>query len=77
MLHHLNNQNHKIFVYPRNNEIIPNEFKLHKNIRFFKANLIEISSTLIRKNIKNNLKIKDLVPSEINNFLRKNKFYND
>ena len=70
-------ENHKIFVYPRNNEIIPNEFKLHKNIRFFKANLIRISSTLIRENIKNNLSIKDLVPSEINIFLKNNKFYND
>ncbi len=69
--------NHKIFVYPRNNSVIPSEFKSHKNIKFFKANLIQISSTLIRENIKNNLSIKDLVPSAVNNFLTENNSHKD
>ncbi len=69
--------NHKVFVYPRNDKIIPSELKLHENIKFFKASIIQISSTIIRDKIKNNVSIKGLVPIAVNDFLIKNKSYED
>lgn len=61
--------NFKIYVYPRKKHFsIRNEFR-QDNIKEFDAPLIEISSTLIRENIKNGKSIKYLIPDSISDYL--------
>ena len=69
-------ENHTLFIYPRKNgESIPEKFKVHKKIKFFKAPFMEISSTYIREKYKNGESIKNLVPSVVYDFIRNNDLY--
>ena len=69
-------ENHTLFIYPRKNgESIPEKFKVHEKIKFFKAPFMEISSTYIREKYKNGESIKNLVPSVVYDFIRNNDLY--
>jgi nicotinate-nucleotide adenylyltransferase len=61
---------HKICVYPRKS-LSKEKSKLisHPNVNLYNAPIMEISSTLIRKNILEKISISHLVPKEIEEML--------
>jgi nicotinate-nucleotide adenylyltransferase len=70
--------NHNLYIYPRNNERpIPKKFKKNNKIKFFDAPIMQVSSGLIRQKYRKGESIKDLVPSDILNFIIKHNLYID
>ncbi len=68
--------NHNIYVYPRVSEgVVETEFNKYKNIKKIDAPIIEISSTMIRKSIKEGKNITPLVPNDVLSFIEKKGFY--
>ncbi len=67
-------ENFKIWVYPRLNQSNLTS-QPHPNISVFPCPKIEISSTYIRNNIKNNCSIKYLVTKDVEQFIIMNHLY--
>ncbi len=63
-----------LYVYPR-----PGELKRldHENVRYIDSPLINISSTFIRKAIKNGHSAKYLLPTLVEDFIKSKKFFLD
>ena len=59
--------NYDLIIYPRTNNIDSN--------KLFEGKMINISSTEIRKKIRNNKSIKDYVPQVIEEIIEKNNYY--
>ena len=69
-------QNHDIYVYPRISSHVENsDFKNHPNIHIIDAPIVEISSTFIRKNIKDGKNIMPLLPSKVWDYIDHNNLY--
>lgn len=69
-------QNHEIYVYPRiSSELQNSTFKNHPKIHFIDAPIVEISSTFIRKNIKNKKNVQPLLPSKVWEYIDHNNLY--
>lgn len=69
-------QHHDIYVYPRVSEEGENElFKNHPRIQVIDAPVVEISSTVIRDNIKKNKNIRPLLPQKVWEYVVHNNFY--
>ncbi len=69
-------QNHEIYVYPRISEEQENtELKLRQKVHLIAAPVVEISSTFIRKNIKNNKNIQPLLSEKVWEYIDHNNFY--
>lgn len=69
-------QHHDIYVYPRVSEEGENElFKNHPRIQIIDAPVVEISSTVIRDNIKKNKNIRPLLPQKVWEYVIHNNFY--
>lgn len=69
-------QNHSIYVYPRiNSEIAKPELLKHAAIKIIEAPIIEISSTSVRKGIKEGKNIKPLLPQNVWEYIDHNLFY--
>jgi len=67
---------HAIYVYPRVSEgSVAHQFKNHPKIHSIKAPIIELSSTMIRKAIKEQKNIKPLLPKEVWNYIDEMNFY--
>lgn len=68
--------NHDIYVYPRiadgKSEIDPAAFP---NVRYIDAPVIELSSTFIRKSIKNGKNIRPMLPEKVWQFVQHNNLY--
>lgn len=67
-------KNHNIFVYPRLN-CKSSMFEDHKNIRLIDAPIIEISSSMIRSNIKSKIDFRAYLPDEVWNYIDEMNFY--
>ncbi len=69
-------ENYPIYVYPR---VIENtsktQFDNHKNIYFIDAPLMQISSTFIRKSIKEGKNVQPLLPQKVWEYLSEMNFY--
>jgi nicotinate-nucleotide adenylyltransferase len=74
-------QNHAIYIYPRVSEAIENEvgpvLQTHPRIHKLDAPIVEISSTFIRKNIKNKKNVRPLLSEKVWNYIDHNNFYLD
>ena len=79
-------QNHEIYVYPRisseletslNGELAKQNstFNNHPKIHFINAPIVEISSTFIRKNIKNKKNVQPLLASKVWEYIDHNNLY--
>jgi len=67
---------HNIYVYPRLSEgVIETRFNDHKKIHRVEAPIMEISSTMIRKAIKDGKNIKPLLPENVWQYLDEMNFY--
>lgn len=79
-------QNHEVYVYPRISsekdaslkgelEKQNSELKKHPKIHFIDAPIVEISSTFIRENIKENKNVQPLLPPKVWEYIDHNLFY--
>lgn len=69
-------ENHNIYVYPRISEgKIDTQFNNHKKIHRVKAPIMEISSTMVRKAIKEAKNVKPLIPQNVWEYLDEMNFY--
>ncbi len=67
-------KNHKLYVYPRPN-CNSEELKAHPNVIITEAPLMEISSTMIRKAIKDKKEVSSFVPQAVWQYLDEMSFY--
>lgn len=67
-------KNHKLYVYPRPN-CNSEELKAHPNVVMTEAPLMEISSTMIRKAIKDKKDVSFFVPQAVWQYLDEMSFY--
>ncbi len=56
--------NFEIYIYPRPN-IQPNRWFKHKNVKYFQADLMDISSTFVRNNLQNPELLKNVLPEKV------------
>lgn len=68
-------QNHDIYVYPRINTETINPALDHSRIHRVDAPVMEISSTLIRNNIKEGRNVMPLLPHKVGQYVAHNLFY--
>lgn len=69
-------ENHDIYVYPRISSEKENlEVKNHPKIHTINAPIVEISSTLIRENIKKNKNVRPLLPEKVWEYIDHNNLY--
>lgn len=69
-------QNHEIYVYPRISSEAENlDLKNHPKIHLIDAPIVEISSTFIRKSIKEAKNIQPLLPQKVWEYIDHNNFY--
>ena len=67
---------HNIYVYPRLSEgKVGHQFKDHPNIIKVDAPIMELSSTFIRKSIKNEKNVKPMLPEHVWQYLDEMNFY--
>lgn len=67
-------KNHKIYVYPRPNTYFE-EFKNHPNVIITEAPLMEVSSTMIRRAIKDKKDVSFFVPRAVWQYIEEMHFY--
>ena len=69
-------ENHDIYVYPRISEgNVETQFHGHQKIHHVAAPIMEISSTFIRKSIRDNKNIKPLLPENVWEYVDEMNFY--
>ena len=69
-------KNYKIYVYPRGeSNLTLDELKDHRNIHFFTAPKIEISSTEVRKMILKGEVPVNLIPKMVKDYIAINKLF--
>jgi len=67
---------HELYVYPRISKVISDsDLFTHKNIHIIEAPIVEISSTFIRKAIKEKKNIRALMPDSAWSYLDEMNFY--
>lgn len=67
--------NHDIYVYPRVFENKKSENVSYDRVHFIDAPIVEISSTHIRKSIKNNKNVQPLLPNKVWKYIDEMNFY--
>jgi len=69
-------QNYELYVYPRVSEgKVEHQFKNHSKIQIVNAPIVEISSTFIRKAIKENKDIRTMLPTNVWSYIDEMNFY--
>ena len=69
-------QHHHIYVYPRlHSGEINTQFDKHPKIHKINAPVVELSSTFIRENIKNNKNVVPMLPHKVWEYVEHNLFY--
>ena len=69
-------KNHQLYVYPRvYKDYEKSKFHDHEKVQFIDAPIVEISSTFIRKGIKNGKNVRPLLPNSVWIYLDEMNFY--
>lgn len=68
-------ENYEIYVYPRITKLSDNNLSNHSSIHFVDAPIVEISSTHIRKNIKEGKNVEPLLSREVWKYIDEMNFY--
>lgn len=69
-------ENYEVYVYPRISEgVTENQFLKHQKIHKVAAPIVEISSTFIRKSIKNKKNIQPMLPEKVWKYIDEMNFY--
>ncbi|WP_142784760.1 nicotinate (nicotinamide) nucleotide adenylyltransferase [Changchengzhania lutea] len=69
-------ENHDLYVYPRiSSETIATRFDGHEKIHHVKAPIMELSSTFIRKSIKEGKNVRPMLPEFVWEYLDEMNFY--
>ena len=70
-------EHHNIYVYPRiyKDSVAKTQFDNHPKVHKVDAPIMEISSTFIRKSIKNNKNIRPLLSHEVWHYIDEMNFY--
>ena len=69
-------ERYNIYVYPRiSNGLVEHQFKDHQKIISVDAPIMELSSTFIRKSIKDGKNVKPMLPEYVWNYLDEMNFY--
>lgn len=69
-------ENYEVYVYPRISEgVTEKQFLRHQKIHKVAAPIIEISSTFIRKSIKNKKNIQPMLPEKVWKYIDEMNFY--
>jgi nicotinate-nucleotide adenylyltransferase len=69
-------QNYELYVYPRISEgDVENQFLEHAKIHKINAPIVQISSTFIRKSIREKKDIKPMLPANVWNYIDEMNFY--
>lgn len=69
-------ENHEIYIYPRISKgKLESEFIGHKKVHFINSPIMEISSTFIRKAIKDGKNVRPLLPENVWQYLDEMNFY--
>lgn len=69
-------ENHEIYIYPRISKgKLESEFIGHKKVHFINSPIMEISSTFIRKAIKEGKNVRPLLPENVWQYLDEMNFY--
>ena len=66
--------NHDIYVYPRPLDD-GGELKNHERVKIINAPLMEISSSFIRKSIKEKKDVRYMIPESVHNYIEEMHFY--
>ena len=67
---------HELYVYPRISKVISDsDLLIHKNVHIIEAPVVEISSTFIRRAIKEKKNIRALMPDSAWRYLDEMNFY--
>jgi len=67
-------EDYGIYIYPRPGAQ-PSELKMHPNVTFVEAPMLDISATFIRNCIRNNQSVRYLVPDVVEEMIRAKGFY--
>ena len=68
--------NHDIYVYPRISEgVVETQFNTHSKIKKIDAPIMELSSTFIRKSIKDGKTVRPMLPEHVWEYLDEMNFY--
>ena len=68
-------ENYEIYIYPRVTKLSDNNLSNHSSIHFVHAPIVEISSTHIRKNIKEGKNVEPLLSREVWKYIDEMNFY--
>jgi len=69
-------KNYNLYVYPRISDgTVESEFLKHSNVHRVQAPIVQISSTFIRKSIKNKKDIRAMLPANVWNYIDEMNFY--
>jgi len=69
-------EHHELYVYPRVSQVSENpELFSHKKVHFIEAPIVEISSTFIRKAIKEGKEVQPLIPHKAWTYLDEMNYY--
>jgi len=69
-------KNYQLYIYPRiSGGTVESEFLKHPNVHKVQAPIVQISSTFIRKSIKNKKDIRAMLPKNVWNYIDEMNFY--
>ena len=69
-------KNYQLYVYPRISDgVVESEFLKHPHVHRVEAPIVQISSTFIRKSIKNKKDIRTMLPANVWNYIDEMNFY--
>ena len=68
-------ENHELYVYPRINSNEGGDLKYHYKVNYIEAPVMKISSSFIRKAIKDKRNVQHFMPSKVSEYIAETLLY--